>query len=50
MNDFDVSSEFLAVVLSPYGAPAIMKLSATEMVAPSVRLADADYVDSGAGD
>ncbi len=50
MNDFDVSSGFLAVILSPYGAPRIMKLSATELVAPSVRLADVDYVDSGAGD
>jgi len=50
MNDFDVSSAFLAVVLSPSSAPRIVKLSATEAVAPSVRLADANYIDSGAGD
>lgn len=50
MNDFDVSSAFLAVVLSPSVAPRIMTLSAVEAVAPIVRLADADYVDSGAGD
>jgi hypothetical protein len=50
MNDFDASSEFLAVILSPYSAPRIIKLSAAEMVAPSVHLTDADYVDSGAGD
>ncbi len=40
MNDFDVSSAFLAVVLSPSGTPRIVKLSAAEAVAPSVRLAD----------
>ena len=46
----DVSSEFLAVVLSTHGVPRIINLSAAEEVAPSVRLAEADYLDSGAGD
>ena len=50
MSDIDVSSEFLAVLLSPLGVPRVMKLSAAEVVAPGIRLAEADYLDSGAGD
>lgn len=50
MSDIDVSSEFLAVVLSPQGVSRVMKLSAAEVVAPSIRLAETDYFDSGVGD
>ncbi len=50
MSDIDVNSEFLAVVLSSHGGPRVMKLSAAEAVGPSIRLAEADYLDSGAGD
>ncbi|WP_143029305.1 hypothetical protein [Rhodoferax sp. OV413] len=50
MNNIDVSSEFLAVVLYQHDAPRVMKLTAAEAVAPSIRLGEADYLDSGAGD
>jgi hypothetical protein len=50
MSNIDVSSEFWAVVLSPHCMPRVMNLSAAEEVAPSVRLAEADFLDSGAGD
>ena len=50
MSDIDDSSGFLAVVLSTHGVPRVINLSAAEEVAPSIRLAEADYLDSGAGD
>lgn len=50
MSDIDVSSEFLAAVLFPHDVPRVMELTAAEAVAPSIRLAEADYLDSGVGD
>ncbi len=50
MSDIDLSTEFLAVVLSPHGMPRVINLSAVEAVARSIRMAEAHYLDSGAGD
>ena len=49
MSNNDVSSEFLAVILAQQDAPRVMNLTAAEAVASSIRLAEADYIDSGAG-
>lgn len=50
MSNIDVHSEFLAIVLTAHDEPRVIKLTAAEVVAPSIRLAEADYLDSGAGD
>ena len=50
MSDIDLSAEFLAVILSPHGMPRVIKRSAIEVVAPSIRIGEAHYLDSGAGD
>ena len=50
MSDIDLSAEFLVVILSPHGMPRVIGLSAVRAVAPSIRMAEAHYLDSGAGD
>lgn len=50
MSGIDLSGEFVAVILSPHGMPRVIKLSAAEVVAPSIRMAEEHYLDSGAGD
>lgn len=50
MTDSDPHSQLLAVILSPNRPPGVTTLSDAEGVAERIRLAEEDYVDSGAGD
>ncbi len=50
MSDVDASTKFLAVVVSPQRLPNVVELSDSEVVAPSVRIVETSFADSGAGD
>ena len=50
MSDVDESANLVAVVLSPHCLPSVVALADNEAVAPSVRIGETSFVDSGAGD
>jgi len=50
MSDVDESANFRAVILSPHHLPSVVELADNAAVATVIRIGEASFKDSGAGD